>query len=65
MSDVPIDRLLPLRQVIDITGFGKTTIYRLIGDRSFPAPYKAGASSRWSEAEVRAWRESLRKDQAA
>ncbi|AHE55881.1 hypothetical protein NX02_21225 [Sphingomonas sanxanigenens DSM 19645 = NX02] len=45
---------------MDLTGLGRTTIYRLIKEGSFPAPFKpGGAASRWSEAEIRDWREGL------
>lgn len=59
--ELPADRLLKLNEVLAITGLGKTMIYRLIGRGKFPQPYKPGGfASRWSEAEVRAWRESQR-----
>lgn len=56
------DRLLRLSQVIDIVGIGKTMIYRLVRENKFPQPFKPGGyASRWSEAEVQAWRESQRR----
>ncbi|AHE55688.1 helix-turn-helix transcriptional regulator [Sphingomonas sanxanigenens] len=56
----PLDPLLPLARVMDLTGLGRTTIYRLIKEGSFPAPFKpGGAASRWSEAEIREWRARL------
>jgi len=62
----PIDRLLTLRQVMDVTGYGKTMIYRMMRDGRFPAQRKPfGSSSRWSESEVRAWREGLDDTRAA
>lgn len=55
------DRLLKLREVIDIAGIGKTMIYRLVRKGEFPQPFKPGGyASRWSEAEVLTWRESQR-----
>ena len=58
---VGTDRLLKLTDVIDLTGIGKTMIYRLVRRGDFPQPYKPGGyASRWSEAEIRAWRESQR-----
>lgn len=57
------DRLLRLRQVIDIAGIGKTMIYRLMRQQKFPQPYKPGGyASRWSESEVQAWRDMQRKE---
>lgn len=50
------DRLLKLSEVKEITGLGKTMIYRLIRAGSFPAQYKPGGyASRWSESEVLGW----------
>jgi prophage regulatory protein len=65
MADAP-DRFLRFTEVTDIVGFGRTYIYRLIRDGKFPAPHKpGGASSRWSEAEVRAWMERVKAERAA
>lgn len=59
MKDV--DKLLKLSEVKEITGIGKTMIYRLVRAGSFPQPFKPGGyASRWSEGEVRVWRESQR-----
>ena len=60
------DRLLRLSEVKEITGLGKTMIYRLIRAQRFPRPFKPGGyASRWSEREVAAWRESQREVQPA
>lgn len=56
-----IDPLIPLSEVLVLSGLSKTKIYGLIKAGAFPAPYKpGGAASRWSRREVLAWRESLR-----
>ena len=55
------DRLLRIDQVKEISGIGKTMIYRLVREGRFPKPFKPGGSaSRWSETEVLAWREQQR-----
>lgn len=55
------DRLLKLDEVKDRVGLGKTMIYRMIGQATFPAPYKpGGAASRWSELEIDAWIEATK-----
>ena len=55
------DRLLRMSEVVEATGLSKRMIYRLISQSRFPQQYKPGGwSSRWSEAEVIAWRESQR-----
>lgn len=58
------DRLLRMTEVIQMTGLSKAMIYRLISQQRFPQQYKPGGwSSRWSEAEIIAWRESQREAQ--
>lgn len=52
------DRLIALPRVKEITGLGKTMIYRKVREGNFPQPCKPGGSAtRWSEREVRAWRD--------
>lgn len=54
------DRLIPLAVVMEIAGIGKTMIYKLMRDGKFPKSCKpGGASTRWSENEVKAWREKV------
>ena len=53
--DRPI-RMLRLAQVIDMTGLGKTKIYELQAEGSFPMRVKITAHSvGWIEDEVQAW----------
>lgn len=54
-------RLLRMSEVMELTGLSRRMIYRLVSQRRFPKQYKPGGwSSRWSEAEIIAWRESQR-----
>jgi prophage regulatory protein len=54
------DRLLPIDAVMQIAGIGKTMIYRKMREGSFPRCCKpGGASTRWSEREVREWRDQV------
>lgn len=49
-------RMLRLRRVLEITGLGKTTIYQLQADGSFPKRVQLTAHSvAWVEEEVLAW----------
>ena len=49
-------RMLRLAQVIDATGLGKTTIYELQAEGTFPRRVKITSHSvGWVEAEVQAW----------
>lgn len=55
------DRLLRIAEVEEIIGLKRAMIYRLIQRGAFPKQYKPGGfASRWSEAEVQAWREGQR-----
>lgn len=50
------DRLLRLRDVLFLTGLGKSTIYRKIANDTFPQPVSIGVSTvRWRESDIRAW----------
>lgn len=54
------DRLIPLDAVMQIAGIGKTMIYKLMREGKFPKSCNpGGASSRWSENEVKAWRDEI------
>lgn len=54
------DRLLPLAAVIELAGIKKTMIYRLMREGTFPKSCKpGGVSSRWSEREVREWKDNM------
>ena len=56
-------RMLRLAQVIDATGLGKTTIYELQAEGTFPKRVKITSHSvGWVEAEVQAWLANRIKD---
>ena len=48
-------RLLKVNQVCEITGFGRTTIYRWVKLNKFPKPITIGKNIRWYSADVEAW----------
>jgi prophage regulatory protein len=49
-------RMLRLAQVVDLTGLGKTKIYELQSEGSFPMRVQiTGHSVGWIESEVQAW----------
>ena len=48
-------RLLRLKQVLEITGLGKTKIYALIKLNQFPAPKKIGRISAWLNSDIETW----------
>lgn len=49
-------RLLRISEVLEITGLGRDSIYRLARAGQFPLPLKITPhSSRWRDDQVRAW----------
>ena len=53
------DRLLRRRQVEEITGMARSSIYRLMQDGDFPPPVRVGpAAVRWRESDITGWLES-------
>lgn len=61
MTEQPLDRLLPLKEVMAIAGLGRTMIYRKMREGTFPQACKPGGSAtRWIEREVREWLEAVK-----
>ena len=53
------DRLLRRRQVEEITGMRRSSIYRLMQNGDFPPPVRVGpAAVRWRESDITGWLES-------
>jgi prophage regulatory protein len=53
---VPLDRLLPMSKVIDLTSLSKATVYRKVAEGTFPAPLRIGTSRvAWSESDIAQW----------
>ena len=49
-------RLIKLKEVMDCTGLGRSTIYNYIADATFPKPVSLGARAvAWVESEVQDW----------
>jgi prophage regulatory protein len=52
---------LKLEEVKRRVGLGKSMIYRLIQEGTFPAPYKLSPfASRWSDREIVAWIDNVK-----
>ena len=54
-----MEQLLTLKEVVEIVGFKKSTIYKFIQKNKFPSPLKIGKSSRWKLSDIRKWIEEL------
>ena len=50
-----MDRLLTIRDVEQLTGFKKSSVYSFIEAGDFPRPVKIGRSSRWPSNEINCW----------
>ena len=54
------DKLLRRREVEEVTGMSRSTIYRKMDVGLFPRPVKIGPSAvRWKESDIETWLESL------
>jgi prophage regulatory protein len=52
----PIERLLRIASVMDVTSLSKASIYRKVADHSFPAPLKIGKSRvAWKQSAISEW----------
>ena len=53
------DRLLRRRQVEEITGMSRSTIYKMMQNGEFPRPVRIGpAAVRWRASDITAWVET-------
>jgi len=55
-----MEQLLTLKEVVEIVGFKKSTIYKFIKKGKFPRPLKFGKSSRWTKSEINEWINNLK-----
>ena len=53
-------RLLRFAEVVELTGFARSKLYRMIADGAFPPPLKIGVKSvRFRDDDIHAWIDSL------
>ena len=51
-----IKDMLNRKEVLDLTGFPKSTLYHLINTNGFPSPIKIGTRlARWSKRDILVW----------
>jgi len=55
-----MEQLLTIKEVVQIIGFKKSTIYKFIRENKFPQPLKFGKSSRWKKSEIELWIKNLK-----
>jgi prophage regulatory protein len=53
------EKLLTIREVTEIVGFKKFTIYKFMNEGKFPKQVKIGKSSRWKMSEIKQWMEQI------
>ena len=49
------ERLITIKEVTQIVGFKRSTIYKFIQQNKFPSPLKIGKSSRWKLTDIQKW----------
>ena len=55
-SPAHIAPLLRLRKVLELTGLGRSTVYRMMSERTFPSPVRLGRRAvGWQSAAVEEW----------
>ena len=55
----PVPALVPLATVKQITGYGRSAVYKAMKAQLLPRPVKVGRASRWPEEELLAVREAM------
>jgi len=53
------EKFITLQDVVQIVGFKKSTIYKMIKKGVFPPPIKIGRSSRWKLSNIKKWMEQF------
>ena len=54
-----VDRLMTIAEVLQITGFSRSSVYVMMREGTFPTALKIGARAvRWRESEIREWERS-------
>jgi prophage regulatory protein len=48
-------KLLTIDEVVNLTSFKKSTIYKYIKEKGFPHPIKFGRASRWKLKDITEW----------
>ena len=61
MEKQVLTKILRSKQVEDITGYSRVTLWRMIKNGEFPSPRKTGKGNRigWLENEIAEWQHSL------
>lgn len=59
-SQSELDRLMTPREVAQTTGMSRTSLWRMVRARAFPAPVQVGARRiAWRQSEIANWMSSL------
>lgn len=66
IPDRKTDRVLSVKEVMDITSLGRTTIYRRVKSGAFPNSVDLGGNRvGWLESDINTWLEQLKQPRAA
>ncbi len=55
MTNSPLDELLTVQQVAELTKFSRGRVYRLAARGVLPAPIRIGHRVRWRRSDLLAW----------
>lgn len=56
-----LDRILRLPEVVEVTGIPQASLYRRMGEKTFPRPVRLGKNSvGWRQSAIQAWLDSLK-----
>lgn len=60
-SEVDLDRIIRLPELLTLTGLSRASIYRQIAAGQFPAPVSITANTKgWFASAIKAWQQSLK-----
>ncbi len=54
-TDASRERFMRLPDVMERTGLSRSFVYKIVNDKTFPAPRKVGRTTVWVESEINQW----------
>ena len=66
MGQKETEKLLRIKQILEIVPLGKSTVWKMVAEGNFPQPIKlTERCTAWRESEVQQWMEELITNQVA
>jgi predicted DNA-binding transcriptional regulator AlpA len=57
-----LDKMLQMKDLMEVFGVSRATIYEWVKKEGFPKSYKIGGKNFWKRSEIEAYLESTRKE---